>query len=237
MSTEAPAWQDPAEETPDPSIARAERRLRLLEELSEIGMELARALKPGAQADKTAADKAHGKDPAAAFAPLSRAIRLTLALEAKTCEALRDLKAGVVRAREEEHVKAVARATAADDEATYASWTKVWDAVTTVARAEIEDGEAYEDLLEALDERLEEDEAYEDYDERPLRETVERLCKDLGLDPDWSRWDGEGWEAGYAPIRPRCSPFNQPSPHTVLREPDRPSAETPAPYQSFHALE
>ena len=106
-----------------------------------------------------------------------------------------------------------------------------------MADAEIEDGEAYEDLFEALDERLTEDDAYVDYDEMPLRETVERLCKDLGLDPDWSRWKGEGWEAGYAPIRPRCSPFNQPSPHTVLREPDRPPAETPAPYQSVHALE
>jgi len=222
-----------AEEAPDPSIVCAERRLRMLQELSEIGMELARRLKLRAEADDTAT----GKDPAAAFAPLSRAIRLTLALEARTCQELSDLKAGVVHAREEERAKAAKRAEAAEYDAARARELKVWKCVAAVADAEIDDGEAYGDLFEALDERLTDDEAYEDYDELPLRETVERLCKDLGLDPDWSRWDGEGWEAGYAPIRPRCSPFNQPSPHTVLREPDRPSAETPAPYQSFHALE
>ena len=233
MSNPAPDESAPTEDVPDPSIASAERRLRLLQELSEIGMELARGLKLRAEADEAAS----GKDPAAAFAPLSRGIRLTLALEARTCQELSDLKAGVVRVREEERAKAAKRAEAAEYDAARARELKVWKCVAAVADAEIDDGEAYGDLFEALDERLTDDEAYEDYDELPLRETVERLCKDLGLDPDWSRWDGEGWEAGYAPIRPRCSPFNQPSPHTVLREPDRPSAETPAPYQSFHALE
>jgi len=231
MSNLAPDESALAEEAPDPAVARAERRLRLLQELSEIGMELARALKPGTEADETP-----GKDPAAAFAPLSRSIRLTLTLEAKTDEALRDLKAGVVRAREEERVQAAERARVADEEAQHASWLKVWNGVTTVVDAEIEDGDACDHLYEALWERLEDDEAYEDYAERPLRETVERLCKDLQLTPDWSRWDGEGWEVGYKPLRPRCSPFNRPSPRILLREPDW-LPETPAQRQSAHALE
>jgi hypothetical protein len=54
MSIPAPDESAAPEEAPDPSVARAERRLRLLQELSEIGMELARALKPGAEADKAA---------------------------------------------------------------------------------------------------------------------------------------------------------------------------------------
>ena len=76
MSNPAADQSATTSEAPDPSILRAERRLRLLEELAEIGMELVRALKPRAEAAETAG----GKDPADAFAPLSRAIRLTLAL-------------------------------------------------------------------------------------------------------------------------------------------------------------
>jgi hypothetical protein len=41
-----------AEASPDASVRRAERRLRLLEEMSEIGMELLRALRPSAAADR-----------------------------------------------------------------------------------------------------------------------------------------------------------------------------------------
>jgi histidinol-phosphate/aromatic aminotransferase/cobyric acid decarboxylase-like protein len=71
-------------EIPDPATARAERRLRLLAELSKIGMELTRAPTPNA----TASGEAAG-DTAKAFARLSRAIRLTQAMEARTDEALR----------------------------------------------------------------------------------------------------------------------------------------------------
>ena len=209
MSNLAPDVSATAEEAPDPSIMRAERRLRLLEELAEICMELARALKPCAQAAETP-----GKDPAAAFAPLSRAIRLTLALEAKTDEALRDLKAGVVRARED----------------------RVRDLVLNVAERECEDIDDFDNIYEALKERLEEDEAYVDCGDRPLRETVERLCKDLQLTPDWSRWDGEGWIVEDPPARWRCSAFDQPSRKPLLRD-DDPPVETPTPYQSAHVLE
>ena len=207
MWTPTPDESATAEETLDLSVARAERRLRLLEELSEIGMELARALKPGPDADKTAAE-APGKDPAAAFAPLSRAIRLTLALEARTDQDLRDLKAGVSRARKE------ARAKAAHD--CGAREQQVRELVLNVAERECETLEAFDEISEALQERLDYDEAYDESGQRPVRQTVERLCKDLGLTPDWSRWAGEGWAYEETPTRPRFSPFHQPSPRPIL---------------------
>ena len=210
MSNPAPNESAPVEEAPDPSIARAERRLRLLEELSEIGMELARALKPGAGADEITP----AKDPAAAFAPLSRAIRLTLALEAKTCQELRDLKAGVVRTRKEEPVHAARRLPTENPEASVdaaprprlspdqanARKERVFDLVVDVAMAECGDIEAIDRIYRDLKARLSGDEAYRDCPQRPLRETVERLCKDLKLAPDWSQWDGEGWDAGYVSV-------------------------------------
>jgi len=159
MWTPTPDETAMAQETLDLSVARAERRLRLLEELAEIGMELARALKPGAEADKTTAAEAPGKDPAAVFAPLSRAIRLTLALEARTDQDLRDLKAGVSRARKE------ARAKAAHD--CGAREQQVRALVLNVAERECESREAFDELEEALQERMDYDEVYNDWASAP----------------------------------------------------------------------
>jgi hypothetical protein len=36
-----------------------------------------------------------------------------------------------------------------------------------------------------------EGEVYDEHLFRPLRESVAAICKDLGLKPDWSRWDDE----------------------------------------------
>ena len=84
--------------------------------------------------------------------------------------------------------------------------------------AEIDDDEVLKGCYEAIEERLEEDEAYEGFADKPLRETVERLCADLGLTPDWSLWTedgcpegrGEGWAFPPSAPRPAHSIFNQP---------------------------
>jgi hypothetical protein len=238
MFDTAPAPQPPTapanDEASDPSVARAERRLRWLEELAEIGMELARALRPGAApaGEAPANDKVPVRDPAEAFAPLSRAIRLTLALEAKTDQELRDLKAGIAHKRKVEQVDA-------DERAPHDRLTRefhVTALVVEAAEAEIEDAEALGELIEAMEERLEHDEAYLRYDERPLRETVERLCKDLDLHPDWSLWDGEGWIFEAMPLRPRFSPFNTPSRRPILNADGEPGTLA-APLPAGHDLE
>jgi hypothetical protein len=235
MSNAAPQPQDPADEAPDPSVVLAEGRLRMLRRLAEIGMELAeRTL-------NTEAAPAKGRDPADAFAPLSRAIRLTLALEAKTAAELRDLKAGVVREREEERTRTAERREAAAAKEARERAVKVRELVSEAAEFEIADVYEFAQVYHALHERLDEDPAYEDLSEHPLRETVERLCKDLMLSPDWSRWDGEGWiKDEAAPRRLRYSIFNQPSARALLDDdgPDESEAEPrPAFQQPAHQLE
>src|SRR5471030_1085811 len=226
---------DPAEEVPDPSVLRAERRLRLLEELSEIGMEMARALRPGAEAgEDSPEDKARGKgrDPADAFGSLSRAIRLTLALEARTDEELRDLKAGVVRVRQDERVRTAERAERAEHAAHIDRLIRKGEVsclVERLAEAEIGDGDQFENLCAALEERLDEDAAYQDLDKWPLRETVERLCKDLALSPDWSGWDHEDWTGDDANGRDFFSPFREPSARPLVTPCPRPEAPAPSP--------
>ena len=205
MSNAAPEPQGLADD--DPSVVLAESRLLLLRELAEIGMKLVRGLEPGDSSD--------------AFAPLSRAIRLTLTLEAKTDEALRDLKAGVVRKRKKEAKRAARRHEAAAAKEAEERAEKVRELVAEAAEAEIPDAYEFAGRYFALRERLDADSAYKDLGERPLREIVERLCKDLMLSPDWSRWDGEGWikEEG-APKRTRYSIFNQPSAAPLLDDED-----------------
>jgi hypothetical protein len=245
MSNPAPPPHDPAssttDEAPDPSVLRAERRLRLLEELTEIGMELARALKPAAEAREEPSDdkaQAKGRDPADAFSRVSRAVRLTLALEAKTDEQLRDLKAGVSRVREEARAEAAERAEIAATADREARPDRIREVVTSLAEAEIEDFDERETLCEALEERLAEDEAYIFCDERPLRETVERLCKDLMLTPDPSRWDGDEWIDHDPTSRSRFSPFREPSRGPVLNGHGAPPTPVSSrPLQAVHNLE
>ena len=185
----------------DPVEASALRRLAMLEELAEIGMEIARSLRPGAEAETPVPER---RDPAAAFAQVSRAIRLTLNLEAKTWAELRDWQAGADARREERRV----RVEAAGEE----RMARAHDLVVAVIDRETRDPDEYDDLWEALQERLTQDEAYVDGGERPLRETVERLCHDLGLTPDWDRWGEDGWIEDDGPQpRPSWSIYNQTS--------------------------
>ncbi|HEX4742521.1 MAG TPA: hypothetical protein VH353_14440 [Caulobacteraceae bacterium] len=203
-------------ESPDPAIARAEQRLSLLRELAEIGMDLARALHREALAAEPAAPETPAADPAGAFARLSRAIRLTLALEARTDEALRSLRSGLAAERETRRVEASRRAAAEDAARRRARGEKVQDLVLEAAEREIEDEEALSDILAALEERLDADEAYLDLDALPLRQIVERLCADLQLTPDWSLWDGEAWAPNEPFFRSRGSVFRRPSRKPLL---------------------
>src|SRR5437764_15492287 len=82
------------------STLRAERRLRIVGEITDIGMELMRVLKSEVVATQYAAQTATPVDPAASFARLSRAVRLTLNLEAHLEENLRALPAGETAAAE-----------------------------------------------------------------------------------------------------------------------------------------
>ena len=198
------------DEAPDPSVLRIERRMGLLQEAQEIIMQSLRAVEPGGAIAETGLAK--GKDPADAIAILTRALRLTVALEDKIDTRLSDLKAGIVREKKEERrLEAEWRKFAAAQDAQERE-EKVRDLVMEAADREIGDLEAYNELYEALEERLCIDEGYNDLLERPVGETVERLCKDLKLNFDQRLWDGEKWirPGGLRP-RPLWSEFNQPS--------------------------
>jgi hypothetical protein len=145
------------------------------------------------------------------FAKISRALRLTAALEMKTADNLRALIDGVAVEQETRRAETARRATATVEAQHEAAKEKVHRLVQQAIFDEDGDGEEVERLIEALDERLEEDDAYVNIEDRPLREVVEQICADLQLEVDWSRWTGEGWTPRPHPARPKWSEFNMPS--------------------------
>jgi hypothetical protein len=212
------------------AILRAERRLRDLERLTRIGMEMTEVMQRRLLADeeaatvvtvingengvsaKSAAPKPPRFDPTEAFAKLSRTVRLTIHLETKADEALRALQSGQFLAREAREAERKPREKTDVRERCDAARAIVDNRVSAVIDREALNDADFCGLMEALEERFGEDEAYIDLEDRPLRETVERLCEDLGLSPDWSRWVGDDWVADAGPPkRSHWSVFNTPS--------------------------
>ena len=204
------ASPDPAAEgslpAADPTIEVCERHLRMLAEVGEIAMEVTRALGASAKAaarevevilsgekwdPETARARAlaGSKDAADAFQKVARALRLTLALEKATAEALRDLRAGIVperRAPAAAKVEAPRDALAAPATRHDSLREKLRDVVTDAIMAACENSPARE-LSDDVNERLTESDHFGPLLRKPLREVVEGICADIGMAPEWIR--------------------------------------------------
>ena len=184
-------------------IGRAEQRVAMLRELAELGMQLTRVLVERAAAAPAKAEPEPRHNAAESFARVSRAVRLTLALEAKADQDLAALRngAGVTTPPDDrdghddiaERVAWVRREKARLKGQPSAHRNKIRDNVWDVINREITDLLPSHEVLDALHERLTEGERYDAFVFRPLRESVEAICADLGLSPDWSRWTDDGF--------------------------------------------
>jgi hypothetical protein len=168
--------------------ARTERHLRTLEDLAEIGMDLARTVQR--QAHEQAAADLDAAALGLVFSRIARAVRQTVALEARLAEDRQAETAAQLASRTQ------ARATRRRRE------------VRAVVEQAIEADAAetdLEDLLLDLEERLVD---YDDADfaDRPIGELVARICRDLGVAPDWSLWEDEDWAVEEAVRRGAASP-------------------------------
>jgi len=192
MSDLAP---EPAE---DPAAVRAERRLALLAEMAQLGMRMLRRLDQTLTNDTEAAE---------AFARISRAVRLTLALEEKTDRFLAELLGGGLRAPQAaapldqaldslERQKTALRERKAD----------AFDLLVAVSESEGESLESVEKLFDAVAETIDEAESAA-RGERPLEPMIETVCARFGLGPELSSRVAEGFECGYLAGRPRFNPW------------------------------
>jgi hypothetical protein len=235
-ATDAPAFQPdpPPADLPEAGevdllaerIRCAQLRLRAVEELLDIGMDLTRNLRErvhAGQSDEPTkgwAPEVTPPDYAGAFAKLSRAVRLTLDMHARfddTLGALRSGKAAAVRERRERRERIAERAT---EEKLEKLRDDVAEQVRIVIARESETEREHDERVTALYERLENDAAYDELTDRSFRAIVEQLCEELCLNPDWSDWTDEGWPqptAIGADARPFFSPFRRPSPKPLLK--------------------
>jgi hypothetical protein len=173
------ALVQPVSETPDLAKARIERHLGLLAELAEIGMDLAREVR------RQALDQTDAAPPAAelalTFSRIARAVRQTVALESKLAEetpsglAVRpalDVSDRWRSARRKRQVKVI---------------------VGRVLEAESNSDFEANRLFKERDERLNDGDEEADFADCPIGELVARICRDLGVNPDWSQFKDEDW--------------------------------------------
>jgi len=186
----APAIPDPstpeANDAEDAVDLQAARQLAALEELREIGMDLARAL--GRQVTRPASeDEARalaGIDVGLAYARIARAVRQIIAMEQEIV-GLREARARrIVEDRAARAQALIDAAAAREEQAAAAIQRSVRHAVRNSIRAENPELERYE--IDALLTDLFND--YDDYDRGAPAEIVTRICADLGIEPDLSIW-------------------------------------------------
>jgi hypothetical protein len=168
----------PTSEASDPAAARIERHLRALAELAEIGMDLARevrrqALDPSEQAPPAA-------DLALTFSRIARAVRQTVALEARLAEP-----------PQPDHAKRPPLSVS-DRWRSMRRKREVKEIVSAVIDAEVGEYDV-EGLYDDLNERLDDGDEEADFADRPIGELVARICRDLGVTLDWSLFEDEDW--------------------------------------------
>jgi hypothetical protein len=181
---------DPAQ--PDPAADRAERHGRVLQELTELGMHLARAV--SAQAADADPETAHGL--ALDFARIARAVRQTVALEARLADERQTALAARAQRRQREAEIRVQRRTSRIE-------TLVERAIDAEAC-----GDEADNLYADLRERLEDADDLAGFHDRPIPEIVALICQDLGLTPPELHWNDADWGIASAAAPPPPIPTN-----------------------------
>ena len=165
---------------PAEALDQTRRQLAALDDLTGHGLAVSRAIAEQASGERTEPVVA---DIALAYARVSRAVRQAVQLQQQL---IKDLSAAWPRSEQDE-----------DDEPSGPEEDRKERVVRIVERQARErypaDDEALENLMIDAVDRLDDDDLYGDLMERPLSELVARLCKDVGLEPDWPGLSQELW--------------------------------------------
>jgi hypothetical protein len=164
----------------DRARALIEPQLRLLGRLAEIGLDVAETVGQQARGETEAPAKG---DLSLAFARVSRAVRLTVALQQKLVDGLEAMESGRPAPKD-----------GARPDPDYVLKARVERIVERTAEAEHDDDEwAVDRLVRETAEGLDDIDLYGDLLDRPISEIVARIARDIGLPLDWSRLAEEAW--------------------------------------------
>ena len=177
--------------------ALLQRQSALLEQLGEAALRMALAIERRLSEAPTDAP-VDPAEAAMAFSRVSRAVRLTVMLQSKLVQELAPLTEAAERA---------ARKARERQEPGYRFKARVEGVVERVAKARGDDQDALDRVVRETAERLDDEDFYGDVLDRPLGELVALICRDLGLDPDWSRLAQEAWAQAEAASGDPRSPF------------------------------
>ena len=167
-------------------LTLCEQHLRMLTRMAELGMEMLEVISQNA--NKAPDDVKAAAD---AFTKISQAVRRTIALHDKLA---RDVKSdrGSLQARRARRREDAAEAyRKAKDETIIGG---VADALAVSFPDAADDDADIERLLRDVEESLSDPDELGGYLDRPVGETVAKLCADLGLDPDICLFDGDVWK-------------------------------------------
>ena len=178
-----PSGTDPVQTCPRCAAdAVIERDLAVLARLGDLGMALAEALVKREAASTKPVTAEERREIVLSFERIARAVRWTLALRAKLATERAERQDRVAR----EEAAAVARRS---NERRHRQRAKLKRIATEAIRLDerIDDVEA---ILDELEDRFDE---YEELLDLPLGEALVLICRDLGLEPDWTQWPDEEW--------------------------------------------
>ena len=169
----------------DLADARAERQARVLERLCDLCMDVAEALREQVLGQVAAREAVDAGQTALALSRIARAVRLTLALEARLAEPPpeRAAAAGAPGAVAKPDIRFFLRAKRRGHCALAA-----FKAIELVADG---DNDRREELRSEVRERLRE--VDDDIMNRPIGEVVAILCREFGLPYDPTLWADEPW--------------------------------------------
>ena len=196
---------------------RAAWRADVLKELVEAGMDMVRDV-------RAVAAEPDSPDMSARFARVAKAVRMTLALDARLCD-----EAGVAA---DERVKA---RKAKDEARLQARKVYVYNVLahsleSDVDHDETRKGRDYEEILTEIEHP---DVTDEEYLTLPVSQIIARICEDLGLPINWHDFRFEDWAMEERRTKPEGSAFANGVPppleprvwHTPpARDPDKPTA-------------
>jgi hypothetical protein len=159
------------------------------------------------------------------FERVARSVRLAYMLEEKFIE---DFAVRAKAAAKDAAEQAVEK----DRQRRNATRRTVDRVVKEAIQAEAGDQSERNHLLGQLKLRLDQNDVYWDLATKPAEILIARLFRDLGLDPDWDRWQGEAWLNGddykvadeTPPVCPICGRAPPPVP---AARPDRSASEIP----------
>jgi hypothetical protein len=163
-----------------------ERQLQVLGRLAEIGLSIATAVEQ--QVTAKGAEMGAG-EAALAYARVSRAVRLSVALQSSV---LQDLQ-GLDRAAGSRLYEQGCKAERDQQRRARAHRERVERVLDRVIEGEAASEAESERLAAAAYERLEHDDIYGDLATRSVSEIIDLVCRDLGLSPDWASLAQEAW--------------------------------------------